>query len=81
MKPAKQWCEETGLKEFPAAEGVVMLIQADALTSARDAIRGLMKLMDDGDLVRNIASDGDTMAFTRQGLRIVTALRAARNTL
>ncbi len=43
MKPAKQWCEETGLKEFPAAEGVVRLIQADAMEAALKTAEALLR--------------------------------------
>ncbi len=46
-----------------------------------DALRGLMKLLDDGDLVRNTDGDGDVMVFMRQGIKITNALRAAQEAL
>ena len=46
-----------------------------------DALRGLIKLLDDGDLVRNTDGDADMMKFMRQGTRIMFALQAAQNAL
>jgi hypothetical protein len=45
------------------------------------AVRGLIKLIDDGDIVRNTDGDGDTMVFLRQGIRITNALKAAQDAL
>lgn len=50
-------------------------------TDATEAIRGLIKLLDDGDLVRNTDGDGDAMHFIQQGVRITNALKAAQNVL
>lgn len=46
-----------------------------------EALRGLFKLLDDGDLVRNIEKDGDVVFFMRQGMRITKALKAAQEAL
>ena len=44
-----------------------------------DALRGLIKLLDDGDLVRNTDGDDNAMVFMRQGVKITNAIRAANN--
>jgi hypothetical protein len=46
-----------------------------------DALRGLIKLLDDRDLVRNIEHDSDMMAFTRQAIRLANALNKAYKAL
>ena len=46
-----------------------------------DAIRGLMKLLDDGDLVRNTNINGDFEALIQQTTRVTNALHAAHKAL
>ncbi len=49
--------------------------------TTRQALSNVMKLIEDGDLVRNIENDGDVMKFMKQGLRIALALKQAENAL
>jgi len=46
-----------------------------------DALQGLIKLLDDGDLIRNTDGDADVMVFMRQGVKITNALRSAQEAL
>ena len=46
-----------------------------------DALRGVLALIDDQVLVRNIEDDHDTVKFLAQGLRITNALVAANDAL
>ena len=46
-----------------------------------DALRGVLALLDDGVLVRDISHDDDVMAFMRQGVRITSVLKAAQDAL
>lgn len=45
------------------------------------ALKGLMKLLDDGDLVRKTDGDGDAMVFLRQGVKITNAIKTAQDLL
>ena len=45
------------------------------------ALRDVLKLIDDGVLVRNTYGDADMMTFVRQGMRITNALKAAQDAL
>ncbi len=42
-----------------------------------EALRAFLVLVDDQDLVRNTAGDGDVMTFLRQGTKITSALQKA----
>ncbi len=52
-----------------------------AKDATRQALSGVMKLIEDGDLVRNIENDGDVMTYMKQGLRIALALQLAEQAL
>lgn len=46
-----------------------------------NALEGLMKLIDDGVLVRNTDDDHDIMKFMEQGVRLTTHLQACQTAL
>ncbi len=46
-----------------------------------EALRDLMELIENGDLVRNMSEDHNGMFFMKQGLRIALALRKAQRAL
>ena len=46
-----------------------------------EALRSVLLLVDDGDLVRNTDGDGDMMTFLRQGMKITSALQKAQAAL
>jgi len=43
-----------------------------------EALRAVLLLVDDGDLVRNTDGDGDMMTFLQQGMKITSALQKAQ---
>lgn len=45
------------------------------------ALRGLIKLLDDGDLVRNTDGDADITVFMLRSVKIINAIRAAQEAL
>ena len=47
----------------------------------RKALEGLYKLVEDGDLVRNITKDDDFVYFAHQGIRITKAIGAVQAVL
>ncbi len=49
--------------------------------TARQALTGVMNLIRDGDLVRNIENDGNVMLYMKQGLRIALALKKAEEAM
>jgi len=44
-------------------------------------IKEVMKLIDDGILIRNIDNDGDFMAFVKQGIQLTQILKSAQEIL
>lgn len=46
-----------------------------------DALRGVLKIIEDGDLVRNLGRDDEVMNFVEQGKRIIKALQEAQDAL
>jgi hypothetical protein len=63
---------ETAEKPTPAVDSSALLAEA---------LRGLLKLLDDEDLVRNTDGDDDVMVFMLQGVKITNALRLAKEAL
>lgn len=57
------------------------LALAHDLEEAREAVKALVALIEDGVLVRDTSGDGDAVAFMTQGLRIVKVLAQAREVL
>lgn len=46
-----------------------------------DALRDVLKLIEDQILVRNTDNDADIRAFLQQGMRLTSALKAAQDAL
>ncbi len=45
------------------------------------ALNALYQLVEDGDLVRNTDADKDFMKFTKQGIKLIEALKLASDAL
>ncbi len=74
-------CERAGEKEHRVDCLYHPSTRSGEERNCREALRGLLKLVADNDLVRNTANDGDLLAFVNQGSRIVNALKAATDAL
>ena len=55
--------------------------QVPCISLLADALSAVLKLLDDGVLVRNTDNDHDVMAFMRQSMRITQILKAAQDAL
>jgi hypothetical protein len=55
--------------------------ETEQLRRTRIALAVLMKLVEDGVLVRNVSNDGDLMKYMRQSTDLILALKQAQEVL